>query len=238
MADAGPALRLASLVVRRGGVTVLDGVDLALPHGRVVVLGPNGAGKTTLLQAIHGLVAPDAGRVRGVDAHGAETRLRFGFVFQRPAMLRRTARANVTHALAIAGVPRAGRRALADAALADVGLAALADRPAPRLSGGEQQRLAIARAEALAPDVLLLDEPTASLDPAAAVAIERHLAALSARGRGIVMATHDLALARRFATFVVLLHRGRVVEAGDAAAFFAAPLTGAGRHFLAGDPLQ
>jgi tungstate transport system ATP-binding protein len=153
-------------------------------------------------------------------------------------MLRRSVRANVEHALAVAGLPAAERAQRADAALADVGLAYAAGRPARRLSGGEQQRLAVARAQALGPDCLLLDEPTSSLDPAAGAAVERHLMALSARGIGVVMTTHDLAQARRVAERIVLMHRGRVVEAGEAGAFFASPRTALARRFLAGDWLD
>ncbi|MEI7447241.1 MAG: ATP-binding cassette domain-containing protein [Burkholderiales bacterium] len=232
-------LRLRGLSVRAGSVEPLAGVDLELPlAGRTVIVGPNGAGKSTLLQAIHGLIAPSAGTVEAVDGAGRTRAARFALVFQRPVMLRRSARANVEHALAVAGRAASERVSRAEAALADVGLAYAANRPARRLSGGEQQRLAIARAQALDPDCLLLDEPTSSLDPAAGAAIERHLLALSARGIGWVMATHDLAQARRVAQVVVLLHRGRVVEWGDAAAFFGAPRTDAARRFLAGDWLD
>jgi tungstate transport system ATP-binding protein len=224
-------LRTRGLRVRIGTLDVLDGVDLDLPAtGRTVVIGPNGAGKSTLLLALHGLVAPSAGAV--------ERGPRLALVFQRPVMLRRSVRANVEHALKVAGAPAAERRRRADAALDDVGLAYAAARPARALSGGEQQRLAIARAQALEPDCLLLDEPTSSLDPAAGAAVERHLLALSARGTGLVLTTHDLAQARRVAQHVVMMHRGRVVESGDAAGFFAAPRTEAARRFLAGDWLD
>ena len=239
-ASAGPQgvdrLELGAIRLRRGSHSLLDGVDLSLPlRLRTAILGANGAGKTTLLQVIHGLVLPDSGAMAGRDAAGAAVAWRFGFVFQKPVMLRRSARANVEHALAVAGVPRAGRRLRAERALAQVGLLDVAQRPARRLSGGEQQRLAIARADAAAPDCLLLDEPTSSLDPHAAAAIERHLLALSAAGRGIVFSTHDFGLARRLARHVVFMHRGRVVESGDAAAFFAGPRTAEARRFLSGE---
>jgi tungstate transport system ATP-binding protein len=235
----GALLRLRAVGLRIGALDVLAGVDLDLPlDGRTVVVGPNGAGKSSLLQVVHGLVVPSAGSVAGVGADGAPRAPRLALVFQRPVMLRRSVQGNVEHALRVAGVPPGQRSARAAAALADVGLAALADRAARRLSGGEQQRLAIARAQALEPECLLLDEPTSSLDPAAGAAIERHLLALSSRGCGLVMSTHDLAQARRIAQRIVLMHRGRVVEAGEAAAFFAGPRTETGRRFLAGDWLE
>ncbi|HWS74579.1 MAG TPA: ATP-binding cassette domain-containing protein [Quisquiliibacterium sp.] len=231
-----PELLLEGVSLRRGAHAVLDRVDLSLPvRARTVILGPNGAGKTSLLQVVHGLAEPDAGSARGRDASGMSTAWRFGFVFQKPVMLRRSARGNVEHALAIAGLASRERRARANRALAEVGLLYAADRPARQLSGGEQQRLAIARAQAAQPDCLLLDEPTSSLDPSAAAGIERYLAALSSRGTGIVMATHDLGQARRLAQHVVFMHRGRVVEAGEAMSFFAGPRSDAARRFLAGE---
>jgi tungstate transport system ATP-binding protein len=233
------ALRLESVGVRIGAVDVLSEVSLSLPlSGRTVIVGPNGAGKSTLLQVVHRLVRADAGSVEAIAADGSPAQARLALVFQRPVMLRRSVRANVEHALAVSGVRAAERAARAERALEDVGLAYAADRPARRLSGGEQQRLAIARAQSLAPDCLLLDEPTASLDPAAGAAIERHLLGLSARGVGLVMTTHDLAQARRVAQRVVMMHRGRVVEDSDAALFFSAPRTEAARRFLAGDWLD
>jgi tungstate transport system ATP-binding protein len=230
----GSLLRVRGLRVRIGAHDVLDGIDLDLPSsGRTVVVGPNGAGKSTLLMALHGLVEPSAGRIDGVPV-----RPRLALVFQRPVMLRRSVRANVDHALGVAGVSGAERTRRADSALLDVGLAYAAQRPARGLSGGEQQRLAIARAQALEPDCLLLDEPTSSLDPASGAAIERHLLALSERGTGLVMTTHDLAQARRVAEHMVMMHRGRIVEAGDAASFFASPRTEAARRFLGGEWLD
>jgi tungstate transport system ATP-binding protein len=232
-------LRARGVSLQLGAHAALVDVELDLPlHARTVVIGPNGAGKSTLLQVLHGLIAPDAGSVHGATIDGREATPKLALVFQRPVMLRRSVSANVEHALRVAAVPPAERARRALEALADVGLAHAADRPARRLSGGEQQRLAIARAQALQPECLLLDEPTSSLDPASGAAIERHLLALSARGCGLVMSTHDLAQARRIAQHVVLLHRGRIVEAGEAGDFFTRPRTEAGRRFLAGDWLD
>jgi tungstate transport system ATP-binding protein len=158
-------------------------------------------------------------------------------VFQRPAMLRRSVAGNIRYALAAAGVARAGRAARTAELLALVGLGALARRPARRISGGEQQRLALARALAKNPAVLFLDEPTASLDPAATKAVEDVIAAIAARGIKVVTATHDLGEARRLAGDVMLLHRGRVIESGAAASFFDAPRTDEAKKFIAGELL-
>jgi tungstate transport system ATP-binding protein len=158
-------------------------------------------------------------------------------VFQRPVLLRRSAAANVRHALKLAGVRGAAAQRRVDDALASVGLALIADRPARVLSGGEQQRLALARAWALAPTVLFLDEPTASLDPMSARAVESIVDDIHHRGTTIVMATHHLAQARRLADSVVLLHEGRVAEHTNADTFFRQPRSAYGIAFLEGERL-
>ncbi len=224
-----------SLAIR--GVTILDHVSLALTYGApTVLIGPNGAGKTTLLRLAMGLMRPSAGRVTWGGRENVPPTHR-AIVFQRPVMLRRSAAANVRYALNAAGVERAGQPARTTELLALVGLGDLAERPARRLSGGEQQRLALARALAREPQVLFLDEPTASLDPAATKAIEDVVRAVSTRGIKVVMSTHDLGEARRIAGEIVLMHRGRVVEVGPAETFFTAPKTDDARRFVAGELL-
>jgi tungstate transport system ATP-binding protein len=158
-------------------------------------------------------------------------------VFQRPILLRRSVRANITYALALMGLPRAARAERADMTLEHFGLTAIAGRPARVLSGGEQQRLALARALARDPSVLFLDEPTASLDPAATKSIEDIIRAVSARGVKVVMSTHDLGQAKRLAGNIALLHRGRVAEEAPAAEFFSSPRTTEARRFIAGELL-
>ena len=206
---------------------------------RTVLLGPNGAGKSLLLRLCHGLLAPTSGRVAwlGPGAGGlspAALRRRQAMVFQRPVLLRRSVAANVDYALSLHGVPRSGRAARVAEALERVGLGALAGRPARVLSGGEQQRLALARAWAIRPEVLFLDEPTASLDPGAALAVEEIIDAFHRAGSKIVMTTHDLGQARRLADEVVFLHRGRLVEHAPADRFFAGPAAPAADAFVAG----
>ena len=223
--------------VAAGAVTILDRVRVTLlPGAPTVVLGPNGAGKTTLLHAAMGLVRPTRGRILW-GAHADPQAIRRAIVLQRPTMLRRSAGGNIRYALRAAGIARCRRREAVDELLTAVGLGELARRPARRLSAGEQQRLALARALAAEPAVLFLDEPTASLDPGAAKTIEDLIAATSRRGIKIVLATHDLAAARRLAGDVVLLHRGRIIEAGAAPAFFERPQTPEARRFIAGELL-
>jgi tungstate transport system ATP-binding protein len=228
-------LQEASYRVR--DVAILDRVSLTLGGSApTVLIGPNGAGKTTLLHLAMGLIEPTNGHVSwGGRLHVPSTRR--AIVFQRPTMLRRSAAANVRYALASDGIAR-GEWSDRTAQLLDlVGLSAAGSQPARRLSGGEQQRLALARALAREPQVLFLDEPSASLDPAATKAVEDILCAVSARGVKIVMSTHDLGEARRLAGEIVFMHRGRVIEAGSAAEFFAGPKTQEARRFIAGELL-
>lgn len=227
---------MRGLAFQVGGQPLLGPIDasIALP-GVSVVLGANGAGKSLLLHLLHGLMAPSAGAVDWNGLAPAAARGRQAFVFQRPLLLRRSTLANVTYALALAGTPRRERRGRALEALQAVGLAQLAERPARVLSGGEQQRVALARALAVRPAVVLLDEATANLDPAATRAVERVVERLRGDGVKVIMATHDLGQARRLADEILFLDRGRLLEQAPAAVFFAGPRTAAARRFLAGD---
>jgi tungstate transport system ATP-binding protein len=235
LSDLPIMLDQVSLVARE--VTILDQVTLTLaPGAPTVLIGPNGAGKTTLLRLAMGLIAASRGRVTWGGREQVPPTHR-AIVFQRPVMLRRSAAANIRYALAAAGVPRAEHATRIGELLALVGLRGLGERAARRLSGGEQQRLALARALAKDPQVLFLDEPTASLDPAATKAIEDVIRAVAVRGIKVVMSTHDLGEARRLAGEIVLLHRGRIIESGAAEAFFSAPKTEDGRRFIGGELL-
>jgi len=222
--------------VLRGETRVLRGVDVTIRAGsRTFILGANGAGKSTLLRVLHGIVDPTRGAVTWGQS---STRPRgHAMVFQRPVLLRRSAAGNIRHALALYGV----RGRLADErihdALASVGLSDLAERPARVLSGGEQQRLALARAWALKPAVLFLDEPTASLDPPSTRAVEAIVENIHRIGTTIVMTTHQLAQAKRLATDVILLADGRVAEQTAAETFFREPRSNYGRAFLEGERL-
>jgi tungstate transport system ATP-binding protein len=228
---------LEDVSVAAGNVKLLESVSLNLAAGPpTVIIGPNGAGKTTLLRLAMGLIAASRGRVTwGGRESAAPTRR--AIVFQRPVMLRRSTAANIRYALAAAGIPRAARDARLHELAALLGLGGLGNRPARKLSGGEQQRLALARALAKEPKVLLLDEPTASLDPAATKGIEDVIRTVALRGIKVVMSTHDLGEAKRLAGEIVLMHRGRVIENGPAEAFFSVPKTEEARRFTAGELL-
>jgi tungstate transport system ATP-binding protein len=229
-------LVLEELSYASRGQAIISGVSLTIEAGpATIILGANGAGKSVLMRLMHGLVAPTSGRVQWNEPDAASRRRRQAMVFQRPIMLRRSALANVIYALKVARVPAAERRSQALAALDEVGLRHLAQRPARVLSGGEQQRLALARAWALHPEVLFLDEPTANLDPGAVREIETVIKAFDAAGTKIVMATHNLGQARRLGDEVIYLQAGRVMERAPIEQFFARPATAEAAAFMKGE---
>lgn len=229
-------LKLENVAFTASGRRLLEGVSFALPKGGVtMVIGPNGAGKSLTLRLCHGLLTPVEGIVRWQVDGASMGRKRHAMVFQQPVMLRRSARANLVHALeAVGATDVAGK---ASEALARFGLSHLSERPARLLSGGEQQRLAIARAWALEPEVLFLDEPSSQLDPGATRQIEEIIARLAGEGMTILMATHDLGQARRLGQRVLFFNKGRLVEDAPAERFWAGPVTAEGRAFIAGDLL-
>ena len=217
-----------------GSVTILKALSLTIASGPpTVLLGPNGSGKSSVLHLAMGLMRPSRGSISW-GGHPIEEARRLAIVFQRPVMLRRSVAANVLFAMRASrntvGMPEKVR-----AVLKRVGLAGFENRPARRLSGGEQQRLALARALATNPQVLFLDEPTASLDPAATKGVEEIVQSIAAAGVKIVMATHDLGQARRLAGDVALLVRGKVMEHAPAATLIANPQSCEAAAFLRGD---
>jgi tungstate transport system ATP-binding protein len=229
-------LELRHLSLETGGRRLIDRIDLKLAdRGITVVLGPNGAGKSLLLRLVHGLLEPTEGAIRWGNAPmDDEIRRRQAMVFQKPVLLRRTAAANITYALGLRGVPRSERASRALRALELAGLRHHAFAPARVLSGGEQQRLCLARALSLDPEVLLLDEPTASLDPASTLAIERLLIGAKHSGIKVIVVTHDVGQARRLAQDVIFLHHGRLIEHQPAGRFFEQPESDKARTFMAG----
>jgi tungstate transport system ATP-binding protein len=227
----------AEIGIVAGEVTILDDVSLSIEPGLpTVLIGANGSGKTTLLRAAMGLIPVSRGRITWAGREVSPPTGR-AILLQRPVMLRRSAAGNVRYALGAAGVPRAEHDPRTANLLALVGLEGLQRRPARQLSGGEQQRLALARALARDPAVLFLDEPTASLDPYATKAIEDVVRAVTGRGVKVVISTHDLGQAKRISGEIVLLHRGRLIETGPAAEFFANPRTRETKQFIGGELL-
>jgi len=238
MADAmvasGLPIVCAGIGVGHNGARLLHGIELTVERGAcTLILGANGSGKSTLLRVLHGLAAPSGGTIAwGGSAHRPAGQ---AMVFQRAVLLRRSAAANIRYALDLAGVRGSEADARIDDALTEVGLRALAARSARVLSGGEQQRLALARVWALSPEVLFLDEPTASLDPGATHEIENVIGALHAAGTKIVMVTHNLGQTHRLADEILFMHEGRLVERAPADRFLKHPASREAAEFLEGE---
>ncbi|HEX4878971.1 MAG TPA: ATP-binding cassette domain-containing protein [Limnobacter sp.] len=237
-----PCLDLLPIVMEKVGLAfrghaVFQGLDLDIATaGITAIMGPNGAGKSLLLRVMAGLVPPDSGRI----LFGQHVRLpphALGFVFQRPVLLRRSVQDNLRHALALAGHAHLEAQWRASALLGLGDLAHLAQSPARSLSGGEQQRLTMLRALACAPSLLLLDEPSASLDPQATATIERLIRRACACGVKVIVVTHDAGQASRLADEVIFLHQGQVLEKTPTRQFLAHAQSPQARAYLAGELL-
>lgn len=230
-------LEIDGLTIRRGGRTILGPVTARLEgDGISILMGPNGSGKTTLLRAMHGLEWPSSGKIRwAVDPEAA--RLRQAFVFQSPTILRRSVLDNIAYPLILRGTPRRTARDRAAEMAGRVGLGAVLSQPGLVLSGGEKQKLALARALILTPEVLFLDEPCANLDGRATRDIEQILRDARAQGTRIVMSTHDLGQARRLADDIWFLQSGRLAETTPKETFFTAPRSAEAQAYLRGDLL-
>ena len=229
-------LNVRQLMYRVGTQRLIDGIDLTIEQGRrTIIMGPNGAGKSLLLRLLHGLLTPTEGEICwGEIPRIDQARQRQALVFQRPVLLRRSVGANLRFALKLRRYTRAEREERLRHILELASLAHLVDRPARVLSQGEQQRVALARALVLEPEVLLLDEPTVSLDPTSIEAIEELILAAHGRGAKIILVTHDMGQARRLADEVVFLEQGRVVEHSPALQFFQQPNTAASHIYRDG----
>ena len=227
-------LRISGLCFQPNGRAILDGVDLELSgEGISVILGPNGTGKTLLLRLLAGLLPPTGG---AIDWNGAaQPDGRLAMVFQQPMLLRMSVFTNVEFALRPQAMSAAERRRRTTEVLERVGLPHRAKDCARLLSGGERQRLALARAWAMRPRLLLLDEPTASLDPSATEAVERIIREIRTEGAKVLMTTHNLGQATRLADDIIFLADGRIQEHAPATRFFARPQSPAARAFMQGE---
>ncbi|WP_332776189.1 ABC transporter ATP-binding protein [Polaromonas sp.] len=225
-----PLLELQSVGVQFGRIQALADCSLNISAGeKLALVGANGSGKSTLLRTLHGLVKPTTGQ-RLCDA-----RLHQAMLFQRPYMLRASAQNNVALGLWLQGTPWTQARARALPALERVGLLGLAHRNAKTLSGGQQQRLALARAWALKPQVLLLDEPTASLDPGAKREVEALMAGFAEAGMTLIFSSHNLGQVKRLASRVIYLEQGRLITDLGTEAFFNGPLPAEAQAFVKGE---
>ncbi len=237
-ADSILPLTLTGAVAKVYGKTIAGPIDLQVTgHGTTIVLGPNGSGKTTLLRLMHGLQRVRKGSVTWA-LPDTQARLRQSYVFQSPIMMRRRVADSIAYPLILRGMPRKQARAKAIEWAQEFGLGAALDRPAPVLSGGEKQKLSLARALISGPDILFLDEPCANLDGRATREIETLLARAQAGGTRIVMSTHDMGQARRLASEVVFMLGGKVHETGPAQDFFNGPKTPQAVAFINGDIVE
>ncbi|MEM8691311.1 MAG: ATP-binding cassette domain-containing protein [Pseudomonadota bacterium] len=231
-------LQVHEAVTRRHGKTLVGPVSMTLDgRGVCVIIGPNGSGKTSFLRLLHGTARLHSGSILW-SCSTEEARRRQSFVFQHPVMLRRSVLENLLYPMRIRGFRGKAAQAQAEAWAQRTGLQDTLQRPASVLSGGEQQKLAIARALVTKPDVVFLDEPCASLDGRATREIETILTEIKAQGTGLVLSTHDMGQARRLAETAVFLLRGRVHETDNAADFFNRPKTKAAQAFLNGDIVE
>ncbi len=229
-------LQLDQLTFGAGGTAIINGISAKIEAGpRTIILGPNGAGKSVLMRLCHGLLTPTGGRIVWHGARNGDVRRHQAMVFQRPVMLRRSALANVVYGLQLAGKSRRESELRAMDVLEVVGLEQQAHRPARVLSGGEQQRLALARAWALGPDVLFLDEPTANLDPASTHDIENIVNTIHASGTKIIMTTHNLGQARRLGDEILFISNGRLMEQTPIDRFFKEPASAEASAFIKGE---
>lgn len=224
-------LTIRNLELSFGEAMVFEGLNLDLsPSGCTMIMGHNGSGKSMLLKLLHGLMEPSSGSISWAGQKPRDVTQRQALVFQKPVLLRRSVAANMDFVLRARG-KNAARR---DEFLEHVGLAHKANQPARLLSGGEAQRLALARALATDPEVLFLDEPTASLDPASVLAIEHIVSTARNSGVRIIFVTHDIGQAKRMADDVVFLHRGQVIQHSPAHEFFSEPRHQAAQDYLNG----
>jgi len=231
-------LQLDNLCYQIDGQTLLKNISLTIEdEPATLILGPNGAGKTLLLRVCHGLLLPTRGSLVWHDPALAASVGAQAMVFQRPVMLRRTVAQNILYAMRACGVARSDREQRLQDALQISGLNRFARRSAARLSGGEQQRLALARCVAIRPRILFLDEPTAHLDPTATRQVENMIVAMREAGTRLMMVTHDLGQARRLADRILFMYRGRVLEYLRAADFLDHPVTSEANAYLTGDLL-
>ncbi|MFS4580822.1 ATP-binding cassette domain-containing protein [Phaeobacter sp. C3_T13_0] len=224
--------------VRRRGKTLIGPVDLRLDgHGTTIVIGPNGSGKTSLLKMLHGILRLGQGQIKW-GCTTAEAQRQQAFVFQTPVMMRRSVVENIAYPLRLNRVPRQEALAAAEIWANRIGLGDALQRPAVLLSGGERQKLALARALIRKPQLLFLDEPCASLDGRATREIEEILTEAATAGTRLIMSTHNMGQAQRLADEVLFVLHGEIAEFSAAESFFTRPHTEQGRAFLRGDIVE
>ena len=227
-----------NLVVEFKGQRILGPIGLNLAKGDIaVILGPNGSGKTTLLKSLHGIIKIKHGAISW-SCPKSESMAKQMFVFQNPVMLRRSVFENLTYPLTLCKTPKAEINRLADEWLSKISLKEVIHVAATRLSGGEKQKLALARALITKPEMLFLDEPTASLDGKTTLEIEKLLQNCAENGTTIMMSTHDIGQAKRLAKNILFLNKGKLESTQPAQTFFREPMSNNASKFIAGDIVE
>lgn len=231
-------LKVEGLEYSINGLPLLGPINLEFrPGTKTLIIGPNGAGKSLLLRLCHGLLAPSKGAISWQGVESRSFRQLQSFVFQHPIMLNRTAAENVEYPLKIRGIKSSDRHEQVYAALQSTGLTSLANRSAQQLSGGEKQKLALARSWVIKPEVLFLDEPTASLDPKSTQDVEQLINAIHKSGTKIIMTSHDFSQVRRLADEICFIHKGKVIEHASANEILDRPNEPTTQAYLNGDLL-
>ena len=227
-----------NLVVEVKGKRILGPIGLNLSKGDIaVILGPNGSGKTTLLKSLHGIIKIKHGAISW-SCPKSESMAKQMFVFQSPVMLRRSVFENLTYPLTLCKTPKAEINRLADEWVSRISLKEVIHIAATRLSRGEKQKLALARALITKPEMLFLDEPTASLDGKTTLEIEKLLQNCAENGTTIMMSTHDIGQAKRLAKNILFLNKGKLESTQPAQTFFREPMSNNASKFIAGDIVE
>lgn len=231
-------LKIADACVEKRGKRIIGPINFEVSDkGFTIIMGPNGSGKTTLLRLLHGLESPRGGTLNW-NKKKETAQLHQSFVFQTPIMLRRTAIENISYPLLLRNIPKGDALKIAQEWIEKINLEKSAQLNAAFLSGGEKQKLAIARALAIKPQLIFLDEPTANLDGSATREIEELLKDTHKTGTRIIMTTHNVGQGKRLAEDVIFLYRGNIVETSAANHFFTKPQTKEAKAFLDGDILE
>jgi len=231
-------LVVSNATVSKRRKTILKNVSVTLVNvGFTIVMGPNGSGKTTLLRLMHGLEHARSGSVKWAMGTAA-ARARQSFVFQKPVLMRRSVLENIAYPLLLQNLPKGEAQEIARKWAGSVELGSKLDLDAQLLSGGEQQKLAIARALISEPEVLFLDEPTTNLDGSSMREIESIIQSVNSKGTRVIMTTHDIGQARRLASDVLFLNKGEICEHQSGEQFFAEPSSTAARAYLKGDIVE
>ncbi len=229
-------IEVIDLSVSLGKDLILDKISCSIKNNSITaVIGPNGAGKSIFLQTINGLTNIDYGKITFNKIYNNdEIRNKQAMVFQTPTLLRRNVKSNMDF---VSNVKNKNGKLIIKNILKRVGLEGYDDKPARLLSGGEKQRLSLARALFIEPSVLLLDEPTANLDPFSLKLIEEIILEESKKGATIILTTHDMAQAKRLASDIIFFNKGKILEQTDANAFFRNPLTKEAKKYINGEIL-